>query len=105
MIARGSFGNPWIFGEARALLDGRQFPERPDPETRLQVALRHARLQIEIQGDSRRTAVEFRKHLGWYVKGMPGAAALRDRLHHVESMSEVDRIFGEYLEGRTAGVG
>jgi nifR3 family TIM-barrel protein len=105
MIARGSFGNPWIFGEARALLDGRQLPERPDPETRLQVALRHARLQIEIQGDSRRTAVEFRKHLGWYVKGMPGAAALRDRLHHVESMSEVDRIFGEYLEGRTAGVG
>jgi nifR3 family TIM-barrel protein len=105
MIARGSFGNPWIFGEARALFDGRPAPARPDAETRLQVALQHARLQVEIQGDSRRTAVEFRKHLGWYVKGMPGAAALRDRLHHVESMSEVDRIFGEYLEGRTAGVG
>jgi len=97
MIARGSFGNPWLFQQARALLDGRE--PRPDPGAaeRFAVALRHARLQLEIQGDSRRTALEFRKHLGWYTRGLPGAAALRGRLHQIESMAEAERIFEEYL--------
>lgn len=102
MIARGAFGNPWIFQRARALLDGREPKALPGTAERLAVALRHARLQATIQGDSRRTAVEFRKHLGWYVRGMPGAAELRKRLHQVESMGEVERIFAEYLEPHAA---
>jgi nifR3 family TIM-barrel protein len=96
MIGRGSFGNPWLFQQARELLEGRQPRPAPSPAERFAVALRHARLQVEIQGDSRRTAVEFRKHLGWYVRGMPGAADLRRRLHAIESMGEVERIFREY---------
>jgi nifR3 family TIM-barrel protein len=102
MIARGAFGNPWIFQQARALLN--DLPPRATPASaeRLAVAQRHARLQAEIQGDTRRTAVEFRKHLGWYVKGLPGAAELRRQLHQVESMAEVERIFREYLGPREA---
>jgi nifR3 family TIM-barrel protein len=104
MMARGTFGNPWIFQQARTLLDGRAPRPAPGPAERLSVAQRHAQLQVEIQGNTRRTAVEFRKHLGWYVKGLPGAAELRRRLHQVESMSEVERIFSEYL-GSTEAVG
>jgi nifR3 family TIM-barrel protein len=96
MIARASFGNPWIFQQARALLDGGTPRPEPDAAERFAVAMRHARLQVEIQGDDRRTAVEFRKHLGWYVRGLPGAAQLRQRLHQVESMSAIERIFREY---------
>jgi len=96
MIARGSFGNPWIFQQARELLDGRAPRPAPTEAERIAVALRHARLQVEIQGDDRRTAVEFRKHLGWYVRGMPGAAALRRRLHAIESMAEIESVFREY---------
>ena len=102
MIARGSFGNPWIFQEARALLDKQTIRPRPAPAERLAVALQHARLQAEIQGNTRRTAIEFRKHLGWYVRGLPSAAELRQRLHQVESMQEVERIFRNYLEPATA---
>jgi nifR3 family TIM-barrel protein len=102
MIARGSFGNPWIFQRARALLDGRAQRPVPGPAERFAVALRHASLQVAIQGDTRRTAVEFRKHLGWYVRGLPGAAELRRELHQVESMAEVERIFRAYLEPTTA---
>jgi nifR3 family TIM-barrel protein len=102
MIARGSFGNPWIFQQARALLDGGEPRLSPGVAERFAVALRHASLQVAIQGDTRRTAVEFRKHLGWYVRGMPGAAELRRRLHQVESMSEVERVFHEYLEPHEA---
>jgi nifR3 family TIM-barrel protein len=98
MIARGSFGNPWIFRQARALLDGRPLPAPPDPAERFGVALAHARLQLDLQGDDRRTAIEFRKHLGWYTRGLPGAADLRRTLYAVESMSEAERIFQAYLE-------
>jgi len=103
MIARGSFGNPWLFAQARALLEGRALPPEPEPDGRLAVALRHAELQVAIQGDSRRTAIEFRKHLGWYTRGLPGAAALRERLLRIESMAEVERTFREYLQPALAG--
>jgi len=42
--------------------------------------------------------IEFRKHLGWYTKGLPGASQLRERLFQVESMVEADMIFRDYLE-------
>ena len=97
MIARGSFGNPWIFTEARALLQGEALPAEPDPAERFAVALRHARLQLDIKGDDRRTAIEFRKHLGWYMKGLHGAAELRRTLHQIDSMAEIERILADYL--------
>ena len=98
MIARGSFGNPWIFRQARALLDGEVPAPAPTPAERFGVALEHAALQLAVQGDDRRTAIEFRKHLGWYTRGVPGAAELRRVLHTVESMAEIERIFAAYLE-------
>jgi tRNA-dihydrouridine synthase len=101
MIARGSFGNPWIFTQARALLDGGPVAPAPDAIERFAVALRHARMQLEIQGDDRRTALEFRKHLGWYTRGLHGAAELRRELHTIESMAEIERIFEAYLSGQT----
>lgn len=104
MIARGSFGNPWIFQQARALLDGRDARPEPCAAERVAVALRHAELQLAIQGDDRRTAVEFRKHLSWYVRGVPGAAELRRELQRIESMAEIERIFRRYLEPAQAVV-
>ncbi len=93
MVARGSFGNPWIFAQGRDLLMGR--PKRPDPTAaeRFAVALEHARLALRLQGDTRKTALEFRKHFGWYSRGVPGAAALRERLFRIESMAEAEAIF------------
>ena len=104
MIARGSFGNPWLFAQAQDLLAGR--PKRPDaePEERFATALEHARLALRIQGDTRKTALEFRKHFGWYTRGVPGAAGLRERLFQIESMAEAEAIFARYLERREVGV-
>ena len=93
MIARGSFGNPWLFQQARALLDGQPKPADPTPEERFELALEHGRLALRLLGDSRKTAIEFRKHLGWYTKGIPGSAELRQRLFQIESMEEAEAIF------------
>ena len=102
MIGRGSFGNPWLFQRIRDAFEGREPRPEPPPAERVAVAKRHAALQLEIQGNSRRTAVEFRKHLGWYVRGMSGAADLRRRLHEIESMDQIREIFEEYLGPRVA---
>ena len=97
MVARGSFGQPWIFAQTRALLEGRPLPPAPPVAERFAVALEHARMAQDFEVDPRGAAIEFRKHLGWYVKGLPGSADLRKRLHAVSHLSEVEDIFAEYL--------
>ena len=103
MIARGSFGQPWIFAQVRAMLEGRDVPPAPDVEERFSIALLHARLAAEYEPDPRGAAIEFRKHLGWYVKGLPESADLRRKLHTVNALSEVEGIFEDYLSGWSAG--
>ena len=100
MIARGSFGQPWIFDQARALLDGLPAIPTPGVEERFAIALRHARMVQEYEVDPEGAAIEFRKHLGWYVKGLHNSADLRRRLHAVNSFGEVEGIFGDYLRER-----
>jgi nifR3 family TIM-barrel protein len=104
MIARGSFGNPWLFAQARDLLEGRAMRPDPTPAERFSTALDHARLALRLQGDTRKTALEFRKHFGWYTKGLPGASELRQRLFAIESMAEAEEIFSEYLFGSARSV-
>ena len=97
MIARGSFGQPWIFAQARALIDGAEVPPTPSIDERFAIALEHAAMVQAYEVDPEGAAIEFRKHLGWYVKGLPSSAELRRRLHAVNSFSEVEGIFGDYL--------
>ena len=75
---------------------------RPDPtiEERFAVAIDHARMANDYEPDRRGAAIEFRKHLGWYVKGLPGSAELRKKLHAVTTLGEVEGIFEEYLRAR-----
>jgi len=97
MIARGSYGQPWIFNQVKDLLAGR--PKRPAPGVaeRFAVALDHARKVMAYETDPRGAAIEFRKHLGWYSKGLHGGAELRKRLYAVTSFAQVEGIFADYL--------
>ena len=98
MVGRGAFGNPWLFRDGRALLAGEPAPPPPSAAERFAVALEHARLALRLQGDTRKTVVEFRKHLGWYTRGLHGASELRQRLFQIESIAEAEAIFLQYLE-------
>ena len=83
MMARGALGNPWIFKDATALWKGEGLPEAPTNEERIKMLLRHLDLIIEDKGE--RIAVrEIRKHVGWYVKGMHGAAAFRREVNGID---------------------
>ncbi|MGI6755532.1 MAG: tRNA dihydrouridine synthase [Atopobiaceae bacterium] len=85
MIARGSYGNPWIFSAARAKLDGKD-AAIPDAYARLQAFLLHVKL-LEATGAHLARA---RSSAGWFLRGLPHASFWRERAMHC---SDVDAYF------------
>ena len=102
MLGRGSYGQPWVFNQTRALLNGEAMPPAPPVAEKFAIALDHARMVQQYEVDAIGAAVEFRKHLGWYVKGLPNSADLRKQLHQVKDFAEVEGIFSRYLDGYDA---
>jgi nifR3 family TIM-barrel protein len=105
MIARGAFGQPWIFNQTRDLMEGKPVRSAPAVEERFAIALDHARMVQAYEPDPKGAAIEFRKHLGWYVKGLRDAAEMKKKLYAVVSLGEVEGIFAEYLETHPAELG
>ena len=95
MVARGAQGNPWIFSEIKAALDGAEAPAAPTASEKLQMARRHARLLNEREG---RNIVRMRKHAMWYVSGLPGASKARGLFNYCSSLDEFERVFDELQE-------
>jgi nifR3 family TIM-barrel protein len=100
MIARGSHGNPWVFAQARAALDGLPVPPEPDVDERFAVCLEHARNAIAFERDYRNAIIDFRKHLGWYTKGLPDGRRLRTELFHATTLADVERLIESYRAER-----
>lgn len=98
MIARGSHGAPWLFHQARAALDGSPVPGEPDVRTRFEICIRHAQNAVAFERDGDKAVREFRKHLGWYTRGLPGGRRLRQRLFQVRDLREVREVLGGYLD-------
>ena len=98
MIARGSHGAPWIFREARAALAGTPIPAEPGVIERFEIVLHHARLALEFGREEERAMLEFRKHLGWYTKGLPDGKRLREELFKVRSLTEAEEHLNAYLD-------
>ncbi len=90
MIGRGALGNPWIFENVINLCKGRDVRTITVDET-VDVALNHLRMMIDDKGE-RAGIAESRKHLGWYMKGIRGAAELRNRINTAESYDELTEI-------------
>lgn len=90
MIGRGALGNPWIFENTVNLFEGRPTREISQNEV-IDTALSHLRLMIEDKGE-RAGVAESRKHLGWYMKGLRGAAELRNRINTAATLEELTEL-------------
>lgn len=88
-IARGCFGNPWLFSQIKDFLTTGSY-KKPSLKEIKEVSLRHCELIKEYKGESQ--IVEMRKHLGWYFKGFPDAKQLRKQLYEISSLQEVKEI-------------
>ena len=88
MIARGALGNPWIFAEAKALWEGKEPPKAPDANEKREMLEKHFCDLLELKGEYAAVR-EMRKHIGWYLKGMPGAAAMRREINQITDAQEL----------------
>lgn len=94
MIARGAMGNPWIFSQLKALAEDGE-AHIPTVHDKIDTALRHYRMLLEWK--PQRVAVnEMRKHIGWYLHGVRGAAQMRAEINLIEQPEEVFQVLREF---------
>jgi len=79
MLGRATLGNPWLVSALRSLMEGREPEPNPQAADRLRFAVHHYETMVREWGESR-AVPQMRKHLGYYLKGFPGASELRERL-------------------------
>ncbi len=94
MIARGAQGNPWIFKRTVHYLETGELLDKPSPEERIKTALRHARMLIDYKGEYIGVR-QMRAHMAWYVKGVKGAASVRDKINHAENYEQIEDILNK----------
>ncbi|MEJ5262962.1 MAG: tRNA dihydrouridine synthase DusB [Ignavibacterium sp.] len=97
MIARGAIGNPWIFLEAKELLNTGKISTIIDDELKINTCLKHLRLAIGIKGE-RRAVIEHRKFYSGYLKGMHHASKIRSELMQYYDYDSVEKCLLDYLE-------
>lgn len=94
MIGRGALGNPWIFREVLAAWKGEPKPDLPNLDEKKEMMLRHFHDMMELKGEYAAVR-EMRKFVGWYLKGIPGSAALRGKINQIEHAQELAAAIGE----------
>ncbi len=88
MIARGAMGNPWLFAEIQAAMEGNTYTP-PPPRERFMVALAQVRDMMAEKGD-RVALAEAKKHLAWYCRGLDGAAGCRADIMRASTYEEME---------------
>ena len=91
MIGRGSFGNPWLFQQAAAAIEGREIPQPPPLADRMDLAVEQIETLAAFSGE-RLACLEARHHLPWYLHGVAHGAYYRQQLVHVETLEDIRRI-------------
>ena len=91
MIGRATFGDPWIFNQARAALNGQPIPEKLPLAKRVDVAVRQFELAHEDKGEHI-ACLEARKHFAWYLRGVAYANYYKEQISDIKTMDDVYRI-------------
>lgn len=97
MVGRGALGAPWIFASIQAYLDRGEILPDPPLATRMEIMLRHVRLLCQYKGDYIGMR-EARKHAAWYIKGLRGAAALRQEAGKLENIVQLEALAERVLQ-------
>ena len=91
MIGRATFGDPWIFAEVKAAMEGKPIPERPCLADRIAVAVRQFQLSEQDHGEHV-ACLEARKHFAWYLKGVAHSSYYKAQISALNTMEDVYRI-------------
>ena len=91
MIGRGCFGNPWLFQQAKAVLEGTEVPPLPPLAERCETAVRQFELAARYKGE-RVAVLEARRHYCWYLKGVPHSGYYKEQIVHMNTLEDVYRV-------------
>lgn len=91
MIGRGCFGNPWLFRQSAAALDGRDIPPLPSFAERWDTAVRQVELSAAY-GTERGAILEARHHLCWYLKGVSHANYYKEKIVQLNTLDELHTL-------------
>ena len=91
MIGRAAFGDPWIFEETRAAIEGRPVPERPLLKDRIAVAVQQFELSEQDHGE-KIACLEARKHFAWYLRGVAHSSYYKNQISSLTTMEDIYRV-------------
>ena len=91
MIGRSVFGDPWIFEEVRAALNGEKYAGRPCLADRIAVAVEQFRLSEQDHGEHI-ACLEARKHFAWYLRGVPHSGYYKNQITSLNTMEDIYRM-------------
>ena len=91
MIGRASFGDPWLFQQVRAAMEGRDIPERPCLQDRVATAVRQFELAKADKGEHI-ACLEARKHFAWYLRGVSHSAYYKNQISSIATMEDIYAI-------------
>jgi tRNA-dihydrouridine synthase B len=97
MIARGAIGNPWIFKEAKELIEQGFISTQIDEELMIRTSLRHLHLAISVKGE-KRAILEHRKFYSGYLKGLHNASKIRQELMKLTEYDPIEFLLLKYLD-------
>ena len=97
MIGRGAQGNPFIFKRIIHYMDTGEIIAEPSWEERLDMAERHMDMLVDYKGEI--TGIrEMRKHIGWYIKGLPHSAEMRVKINATTGRENMRAVINEMRE-------
>ncbi|MFZ5517140.1 MAG: tRNA dihydrouridine synthase DusB [Candidatus Zhuqueibacterota bacterium] len=97
MIGRASLGNPWIFESADQLLRNGALSSPPSNMDRLALILKHLHDMVELNSPTRGVR-EMRKHIGWYLKGLPHSSIIKNELFKLTTEQQVIDFLSSYFD-------
>jgi tRNA-dihydrouridine synthase B len=96
MIGRGALGRPWIFRQVENYLNTGEKLADPSYIERIEICLKHYRLTLSLLGEERGVK-EMRKHIGWYLKGMPGSNRIKQEIFFMTDPDRVEELLRGYI--------
>ena len=91
MIGRATFGDPWVFSDVKAAMEGKPAPERLPLAQRVDTAVRQFEMAYQDKGE-KIACLEARKHFAWYLRGVAHSSYYKEQISHLSTMEDVYRI-------------
>jgi len=95
MVGRGCLGNPWIFKEINSYLEDGIIIDKPTPEEKIDMCLKHFDLLLKTFNKNQ-AVLEIRSHIAWYLKGIEGSKEIKDKIFKTRDEKEIRNILNEY---------